>query len=403
MARKRRRGTTPSLPPEICAQICEELSRKDLVTLCRTSRLFGDQAQRIIYRVVDLRWSTPGALLSWCLAVTRHPQLAQRVHSLFMHLPVDLSFSSDVAKIARALAKCLNLKELSIHRDNSDPFGFHYDCSIQGWIVTKCRFRLTKFSTSYFRIPFLSQFWTPQSEQLRVLSLPHCTEKFPIFEDQLPHLIALEVGNTRALPADRELQRIQLHGGTSLPELSGLGAYAASLATFNLLRGNVKPDISTLQILDALAQWVPDILHLALIETDAWTTEQNLFSEGCPIGALAKFTRLETLSLYSQRITAFDDPALTEPYQLNDPVCLQAFGEAMLKMCPTLRRVVVGARTDTPTGHHEWSPRPGVDAAVRRELVCTLTHTGAGAAGGETEVQFGTRFDFDAVSMFWKD
>ncbi|KAJ7779692.1 hypothetical protein B0H16DRAFT_1878380 [Mycena metata] len=401
MAPKRRRRTALSLPPEICATICEELSRKDLITLCRTSKLFGDQAQRIIYRVVDLSRSTPRALLSWCLAVTRHPQLAHRVHSLCLRLPVDLAFSSDVAKIASALAKCLNLQELSIHPEGLRVHSESKEDSIQGWIITKCPFRLTKLSTSYFRISFLSQFWTLQSAKLRLLSLPHCTQKFPIFEDQLPHLIALEVGSARALPADRALQRIQLRGGTYLPELSALGTYAASLTTFNLLRDDVKPAISTLQILDAIAERVPDLLHLALIETDAWAQKEKLFSEGCPISALAKFTRLETLTLYSQRITAFDNPALTDPYELDDPVCLQAFGEAMSNVCPTLRRLVVGARTDRLTGHQWWSPRPGVDAAVRRELVCTLTRTGA--AGGEIEVEFGTRFDFDAVSMFWND
>ncbi|KAJ7042348.1 hypothetical protein C8F04DRAFT_1390750 [Mycena alexandri] len=392
---KRRRRTTMSLPPEICAKICEDVNRKDLVTLCRTSRLFGDQAQRIIYRAVDLRRSTSGALLSWCLAVTRHPQLAQRVHSLSLRLPGDLSFSSDAGKIARALAKCLNLKELSIHRDNSDPFGSRHESqqdSIQGWIITKCPFRLTKFSCSYFKISFLSQFWTPQSE-VRVLSLPHCTEHFPVFDDQLPHLIALEVGNARALPADRPLQRIQLRGGRYLPELSVLGAYSASLTTLNILQAAAKQDVSTLQIFDTVAQWVPGLLHLALIEIDEHTQKEDLFSEGCPISALAKFTQLRTLTMYCQRITAFDDPAFEHIYQLNDPVCLQAFGQAILTACPTLQRAIIAARTDTLTGHQWWYPGTG----LRRELVCTLTRT----AGGETEVEFGTQFDFHAVSMFW--
>ncbi|KAJ7431336.1 hypothetical protein B0H11DRAFT_2079004 [Mycena galericulata] len=65
----------------------------------------------------------PHALRSWCSAVTHHSQLAERVHALSLGLPGDLSFSSDAEKIARALSKCVNLKELAIHHDNSGPFG----------------------------------------------------------------------------------------------------------------------------------------------------------------------------------------------------------------------------------------------------------------------------------------
>ncbi|KAJ7181471.1 hypothetical protein C8R43DRAFT_969249 [Mycena crocata] len=392
---RRRRRTTMSLPPEICAKICEDVSRKDLVTLCRTSRLFGDQAQRIIYRTVDLSRCTPRALLSWCLAVTRRSQLAERVHSLSLRLPTDLSFSSDAGKIARALNKCLNLKELSIHHDNSDAFGARHESkqsSIQGWIITKCPFRLTKFSSSYFKISFLSQFWTPQAD-VRVLALPNCTDQFPIFEDQLPHLIALEVGDVRALPTDRALQRVQMRWGRCLNELSVLARYSASLTTLNLLQSSVTQSVSTLQIFATLAHTVPGLLHLGITEIDEYTKAVDLFSEGSPIGALAKLTQLQTFVMYCQRITAFDDPALEFVYLLNHPATLRAFGRAILTAAPSLRRAVVGARTDSLVGSQYWYS----GFSRREELVCTLTRT----VGGQIEVEAGTRFDFHAVSMFW--
>ncbi|KAJ7249151.1 hypothetical protein B0H12DRAFT_1122911, partial [Mycena haematopus] len=206
---RRGRRRPMQLPPEICAKICEDVGRKDLVTLCRTCRLFGDQAQRLIYRTVDLSHRTPHALRSWCSAVTRHSQLAERAHALSLGLPSDLPFSSDAANIARALSKCVNLKELSIHPEDSGPFGARYESqmsSIQGWIITNCPFRLTKFSNSYFKISFMAQFWTPQSD-IRILGIPTCTKNFPIYDDQLPNLIALEIGDVRALPVDRPLQR----------------------------------------------------------------------------------------------------------------------------------------------------------------------------------------------------
>ncbi|KAJ7737147.1 hypothetical protein DFH07DRAFT_95782 [Mycena maculata] len=393
---RRRRGSTVQLPPEICAKICESLSLKDRVTLCRTSRLLADQAQRLIYRTVDLSHSTPLALRSWCLAVTRHSQLAEHVHVLSMGLPIDLSFSSDVGKIARALSRCVNLKELSIHPDNSGPFGALYESqssSIQGWIITKCPFRLTKFSNSYFRNSFISQFWTPQSE-IRVLAIPNCTHNFPIYDDQLPHLIALEVGDVRSLPVGRALQRIQLRWGRytagSVEQLSALSRYSATLMTLNLLQTSVTPLVSTLRIFDKVAQELPLLLHLGITEIDKYTKDR--FAEDAPLNVLAKFTQLQTFVIYCQKINAFRDLALARVYQLDEMPGLEAFGRAVMEACPTLRRVDVGAPVFSATDMEGWNPQ-----LRRKELACALTRT----ATGDIEVECGTRFNFHAVAMFW--
>src|ERR1700761_4956450 len=263
--RRWRRRTTINLPPEICANICEELGQKDRITLCRTSRLLGDQAQRLIYRTVDLRCCTARALRSWCLAVTRHSELAERVHALYLDLPTDLASSSDLGKIARALSRCLDIKELSIYPENSGPFGERWEGrSIRGWLITKCPFRLTKFSHSYFKNAFLSEFWTPQSD-IRVLAIPTCTEKFPCYDDQLPNLIALAVGDVRSLPIGRALQRIQLrwsrYSAQELAELSDLGRYSATLTTLNLVQISMTQHISTLQIFDTVVHGLPGLLH----------------------------------------------------------------------------------------------------------------------------------------------
>ncbi|KAJ7768566.1 hypothetical protein B0H14DRAFT_3895005 [Mycena olivaceomarginata] len=396
--RRRRRGPM-QLPPEICAKICEDVGRKDLVALCRTSRLFGDQAQRLIYRTVDLSHRTPRALRSWCLAVTRHSQLAERVHALSLGLPGDLSFSSDAEKIARALSKCVNLKELAIHHDNSGPFGALYESqmsSIQGWIITKCPFRLTKFSNSYFKNSFIAQFWTPQSE-IRVLAIPTCTNNFPVYNDQLPNLIALEIGEVRALPVDRPLQRIQLRWGRyvagNLDQLSALGRYSATLTTLNLLQTSVTQRISTRQIFETVARGLPGLLHLGITEIgDSLTPSQvaNRFSEDSPIGSLAKFTQLETFVIYCQTVTGFHDYILDRTYEFGDPLNLQIFGLAIMNACPTLRRAELGSHISPATDI--WYP-----GSKKQELACTLTRS----SDGDVESVCATRFDFHAVAMFW--
>ncbi|KAJ7197419.1 hypothetical protein GGX14DRAFT_471311 [Mycena pura] len=397
--RRKRQRTTMNLPPEICAKICEELGQNDRVTLCRTSRLLGDQAQRLIYRTVDLRRCTARALRSWCLAVTRHSELAERVYALSLGLPHDLASSSDLGKIARALNRCLNIKELSIHPENSGPFGSQWEgSSIQGWLITKCPFRLTKFSHSYFKNAFLSEFWTPQSD-IRVLAITCCI-KFPCYDDQLPNLIALEVGDVRSLPSGRALQRIQLrwsrYSAQRLPELSALGRYSATLVTLNLVQTKMTQQMSTFEILDMVVHGLPGLLHFGITEFTEPMENMKIvdrFSEPSPLTALAKFTRLESFVIYTQTITGFEDYTLDHVYELDDHLSIHIFGLAIMEACRTLRRADVGARIfpASPSGaSYDYHPR--------KELTCTVTRA---SISGAVAFNYGTGFDFNAVAKFW--
>ncbi|KAJ7699271.1 hypothetical protein B0H17DRAFT_1049319 [Mycena rosella] len=96
-------ATLLQLPPEICAHVCADVERADLVTLCTISRVFRDQAQRLMYRAVDLQDCAPQDLRSWCLAVTRHPQLAERVHKLILSFPSTFPFHRTLRKWAEPL------------------------------------------------------------------------------------------------------------------------------------------------------------------------------------------------------------------------------------------------------------------------------------------------------------
>ncbi|KAJ7140967.1 hypothetical protein C8R44DRAFT_726662 [Mycena epipterygia] len=386
-------ATLLQIPPEICAKICEDVERADLISLLTISRLFSAQARRFIYRMVDLRRCSHRALMSSCLAVTRHTQLAERVHSLLLDLPADLALSSDGPKIARALSKCVNLKELTIKNENDAIFGgvseYSARPSIQGWMITKGPFRLTKFANSYFRDSFLSQFWSAQSE-IRILSIPTC-ETFPCYDDQLPNLIAVDVGTALALPKARGLQRIQLRIRRSgyLEQLSALSRYSATLTTLNLRQAGISGllGISTLDILDKIAQEVPGLLHLGLTELfDA----QSLFSEDSPISALVKFAKLESFIFCSHSIIKFHEvaPNHIDVYDLNIASGVQAFGSAIMNACPTLRLAIVGARV--------YDSDPSRSQPKYSELVSTLTRT----LGGGIESENATRFDFPAVSMF---
>ncbi|KAJ6515314.1 hypothetical protein C8R45DRAFT_1086533 [Mycena sanguinolenta] len=131
-----------TLPPEICGITCDELEELggNLAPLCRTSRNFHSQTQRILYRSIDLQEGGMRAVKLWARTVTRHAHLAERIHALAlpdMHL-IDVS---DIPKIVHALKKCVNLKELRISgADQSVPRHFG-----SGWMFDEYPFRLQKF------------------------------------------------------------------------------------------------------------------------------------------------------------------------------------------------------------------------------------------------------------------
>jgi hypothetical protein len=114
------------------------------------------------------------------------------------------------------------------------------------------------------------------------------------------------------------------------------------------------------------------------------------FSEDSPIGALAKFTHLETFVIYCQTITGFYDYILDRTYEFGDLLSLQIFGLSIMNACPTLRRADIGS--DVSPATDIWYP-----GSKKKELACTLTRS----PDGDVESVCATRFDFHAVGMFW--
>jgi hypothetical protein len=239
--------TFSTLPPEICGVICTELKELggNLALLCRTSRNFSREAQRILYHSVDLRERKMRAVKSWARAVTQHTHLAERVHALALQLPPNIdSLDASATKIVVALRRCVNLKELQ---------------GVHGWMTIGCRFRLQKFENLlYCQDRWDDDFWKEQT-QIRVLSLPSA---LPSFDNQLPELIALGTDTLRDLPA-RPLQRVETapHGN-----FSALGQYSQTLTTLNV-RGHWSHHIFSIpETLAAIARSLPALRNLSIVE-----------------------------------------------------------------------------------------------------------------------------------------
>ncbi|KAJ7141100.1 hypothetical protein C8R44DRAFT_866754 [Mycena epipterygia] len=362
------------LPPEICAVICKDVGRASLCALCRISCLFRDQAQRMLYHTVDLQDCNMRLVRSWCLAVTRHWPLAERVHTLSLQLPTNLE-PTDVEKISHALALCVNIKHLTVLHQTDSPA----DSCVQTWMLEQCTFQLIQFSNSYFR--FDGNFFFDRQADLRLLSLPSALGRV-YSESQFCNLVALDapLNVVVSLPGTRRLERIQIHCQRSdhATGLSSLSRYASTLKTLTVVREGVEWGSSTVDIVNEISHAVPTLCHLGINEHERL---HSFFSmEESPIRALKQFTCIETFTFRIRRGICFWVSGAQTAYNVGSRLDLTAFGTAMLEACPTLSQVVLGG-----------------EAAANKELKSTLTRS----PGEEIRWEDGDGLDFDAVAKFW--
>ncbi|KAF8214183.1 hypothetical protein K438DRAFT_1803035 [Mycena galopus ATCC 62051] len=312
----------PTLPPEICSAICDELeeSTGTLALLCRTSRNFCYLAQRFLYRVVDLRGRDMRAMKSWARAVTCHTHLAERVYALALRLPeIQTLDTSDTTKIGQALHRCVNLKELRLSGDPESSKGYH------GWIMDDYPFRLQKFE-SLTVLGGSTCFWKTQT-QIRVLSLPH-SATLPSFENQLLDVIALETPSLSDLPA-RPLQRIE----TGVHEdFSPLAQYSQTLTTLNIRGEWDHMQFSFSRTLAVIADSLPALVHLGMTEVKKESAFFYAFYGINPTPVLRvseRFRKLETFVLQVRNIEAFFVEGHSSHYDMALADDMDTFGVAI--------------------------------------------------------------------------
>ncbi|KAJ7162254.1 hypothetical protein C8R46DRAFT_346683 [Mycena filopes] len=335
------------IPPEICATICLELDPSDLSTfyvLCRTCRVFQDEAQRVLYRSVNLERGTMRSVKSWCLAVTRHSHLAERLYSLSFRLPEAHNLTptdATILSLQRALMACVNLKELKIASAGRDTLD-----DPNGWLMQKAfPFRLTKFTNLFFDFSSLRDFWKAQTE-LEVISMSYAHAHHTIVWDELPNQVP-KPGNVAA-------------GNT----LSYLARHCQSLTTLNLVRGPFidtwpmnKFEVGVNETISLVASSLPALSQLSIIEL----VPRSVYTRGIHYGTLPleKFSRLETFVLLLRGSSS----------SLSD---LNRCASLIVGRCATLHQVVFGVET------FQFEQR-----------TCTLSR----AVDGSIQLQHGTNFN----------
>ncbi|KAK7062251.1 hypothetical protein R3P38DRAFT_691781 [Favolaschia claudopus] len=335
--RRSRVAISAPIPPEICAIICEMVAdRGSLLMLCRTSSVFRVEAQRLLYRTVDLSEKPVCArkLNAWAAVVSMHAYLAGFVHSLVLRLPDMVSFEAYTAnKLGRALSKCVNLKELRILAEEAGSV------VPGGWILNGCSFRLTHFENHYFDNTVIREFWKRQTELLVVSSEHNVCAMDP--DQLLPRLIAVKTDSIEQLPVKRLLERVELPVWV---DLAPLQQYQASLTTLNLVRNwiSLNPRFQIGAVMKVVAETLPNLEHFGIIEMERCRDKTVYWNDKTSQAVLQKFLGLQTLALQMQSQSCFLIEGANNPrhhFRCSTDVC--DFGREIMTMCSTLRRVAI--------------------------------------------------------------
>ncbi|KAJ7646678.1 hypothetical protein FB45DRAFT_821155, partial [Roridomyces roridus] len=284
-----------SLPPEICSIIIDNVNTS-LAPLCRISRSFRDQAQRKMYRSVDLRRCSMRLVKSWCLAVARNRQLADRVGTLILRLPNTLD-PKEAEMLSRAFAHCANLKRLVVHHiPGSTPDSNRQECILEGPFHLECFFS-TYFSMAYTVL-------LDHQTHIRVLSVPYASSSNTSYDRlEFPNLTAIDapldvVRRVSEANAARPLERIQIRHDRSVPDLSSLSHFASTLKAFSVVQEGKLAGATTVAVVDEVLKVFPRLQHLGIREEERHGI--GILDDSL-INRLQQFTALTTLTLHLRR------------------------------------------------------------------------------------------------------
>ncbi|KAF8131286.1 hypothetical protein K438DRAFT_1885827 [Mycena galopus ATCC 62051] len=341
------------IPLEICSLICAEVEgSSSLAALCRTSRFFQDEAQRILYRTI-----------LWALAVIRNVHLAERVHALSLRLPESSKLTpSDMDDLRCALHACINLKELKLSYDEAHANYRHPTC-VHGWMLDHAPFRLTKFANTYFQPEHLDGFWSAQSE-IRVLSflIPTTSPPFRSRTATASKPDCTQGPLLAPLPDGRPLQRLE----TSFTrDFTPLTQYSGTLTTLNLTRTSVDHEITLFGVVTSIVALLPALLHFGIAELQK-RPDFNL-EERSPAETLPGFLRLETFFVILRNVVRVRNPVPNVIYEMD---CKDSLGN----LASSIMAAFVGAEREVG--------QEGID--------------------GKIQMCHGNEINFEAVSMFWK-
>ncbi|KAF7303404.1 hypothetical protein MIND_00568800 [Mycena indigotica] len=375
----------PPCPPELIHIIATSAATSALSALCRVSHATRFEAERVLYRAIDLTECTRRVLRAWCKVMKRRVHLPSLVGKLSIRLLRDLE-TEDGVNLARILTLCVNLKDLSIlhptrrfptagieSRQNSSWESVCY----WSWLIAAAPFRLDRFHCTGLQLDFLNEkatpsrpdvdFWKNQTA-LRILSIPDQWQ-FPIDTDTLSeqpaYLATLEVLETTAtafnlgyiLPA---LRTLHLHVSDSHLEEDLLHAFShVAIHDLTLERlviidhGLGSPSRRRASYIPLVAGLIPTLRHLAITHAPCGTPGTHVAEAQQMLRNLHQLVHLESLVLQFQRPAGPLTMIVADNfdmYALNKPAQARKFGNSVMqRLLPPLARLEVGVAVGTRT------------------------------------------------------
>lgn len=318
-------------PPELYRTIIEWVTNtRDLCNLALASRTCYAEAQRVLYRAVDLAQNTRAPVL-WASTILHHPHRAAAVRALTLRF--DLSFLivphmllSSLKSISQALGALRKLKKLVLI---GHPLAMMHP--IHTWILDGCTANLEIFHNSVFPpsaiVSFLSR--QPNLRQWKQNGV------FPggiIADTVLPHLTVLDAhaSTLSSFRTPRPLVRVRLKiedcdrlGAWERTAIEALSLFGSTLSTLTIEYSSAKPSHFTLaEVLRLLAKATPNLKILVYTKTSAFST-RDPFTKDCA-EQLSDFSKLEVLVIQLQ-------------HQLSAAPDRNAVGKRAFERCPSLR------------------------------------------------------------------
>ncbi|KDQ59722.1 hypothetical protein JAAARDRAFT_630242 [Jaapia argillacea MUCL 33604] len=299
MASEPHQANSPSIPVETFILIFEFIPLPEhLSNLCLVSRLFYQEASRILYRSIQLLPRNSDEihpLIPFHDTLITSPNLGTLVQSFMINVnPVpryDL-----LSSVLRSLP---NLRQLRIH-------GSHDNGKLPSDMFDGCTFHLDLFHSTHIRFREINQLLSMQPDISDWSHWLHNYDIDPIPDHILPNLHTMNIP-ALLLPAfvnPRPIRRLKLlfiytTGRQELTICQTLASFNNALTSLSVYRPDSFATLRRLNmahLIQSIAEALPDLQHLDFVDMDDCGLEKDGVRNLALIsGALAGFKSLRTL------------------------------------------------------------------------------------------------------------
>lgn len=254
---------TAILPIELWSYVFQFTSKADLLTLCVVSRSFHQEAERALYRDINL---SDTKLYAWAEKVAQRLDLAACVQTLALSISQFPQVQIiGLKSVHEALQVLPNLKDLTLR---SAPTGLCFSPSY-AWLLSGCSFRLKAFRNSMFDLSPIISFLASQPDIC--LWEQQSATPFDFTDEILPNLTSVSVPLwlVDKLKLPRPIQEMSFSMGLmekmeEVKFISSLGRYKDTTTKLRMERWVSEDSMLLEHFISCLAEYVPYIEYFSI-------------------------------------------------------------------------------------------------------------------------------------------